>query len=425
MQTPGVSITDMFMRVRAEVMKQTGSKQVPWEASSLVGSFYFTGAPNDAAPAIGSSRIDPTAFELSYWDTIKNSTNADDFKAYLEKYPNGQFAALAKNRISTLDANSKTKESRPDSSDAAVEVAFWDTIKNSKDPEDFKDYLTRYPKGQFAGVAQRRLGALANVVRTENLPSSGTSDASKSTNAPAKPLQNQYGIELVYIPPGEFIMGADNDETNERPAHRVTISNAFYIGRYEVTQAQWQAVMGKNPSYFKDNDKLPVEMVSWKDAQDFIARLNALNDNYVYRLPTEAEWEYACRGGTTTAFAFGDSLSSEQANFDGHFPFGGATKGPYWEKTAPVGRYQPNAFGLYDMHGNVWEWVEDWYSRDYYKASPVKDPTGPATGGQKVVRGGEWYDKAHSLRSSNRESFSSGDRSMGIGLRVVAVLRTH
>jgi formylglycine-generating enzyme required for sulfatase activity len=533
MRVTGISVEEMFKRVRAGVQRQTSGQQVPWESSSLVGNFYF--APPKETNAAGNNSggesrlaVDTGAFELSYWETIKNSTNAGDFKAYLEKYPNGQFAALAKNRISSLEASAKPVESNRASNDSnATELAFWDSVKNSTRIEDFRAYLKKYPNGAFTELANNRMNALETVTREnekaeavrkssvegttwkgdspggdkhyvfefltngefnltwdgkkfktkgkwrqtgdtvfmdysvgfpdstaeaiisgnrmtggwvsgqytkgykftlEKVTTAGASDASNPTNAPAKPkpLQNQYGIELVYIPPGAFIMGADNDETNERPAHRVTITNAFYIGRYEVTQAQWRAVMGTNPKDFKGEkgDNLPVEMVNWKDAQEFIARLNALNDSYIYHLPTEAEWEYACRAGTVTAFAFGDSLSSEQANFDGKFPFGGASKGPYWERTAPVGRYQPNAFGLYDMHGNVWEWVQDWYSRDYYSRSPGTDPQGPPSGGQRVVRGGDWYAKARSLRSSNRESFSPGDNLMGIGFRVAAVLRS-
>ena len=530
MRVTGISVEEMFKRVRAGVQRQTSGQQVPWESSSLVGNFYFasqsaeTNARGNDSGGERRTAIDPAAFELSYWETIKNSSNADDFKAYLEKYPDGQFASLAKNRISTLNSSTKPAESKGAANDSATELAFWDSVKSSNRIEDFQAYLKKYPNGVFAELANNRMAVLETATherekleavkkssvegttwkgdspghdkhyvfeflpngefnltwdgqkfktkgkwrQTENtvymdysigfpdstaeativgntmtggwvsgqytkgykftlekVPTTETNDVSKSAKPTVepKPLQNQYGIELIYIPPGEFVMGADNDETNERPAHRVKISNAFYIGRYEVTQAQWQAVMGNNPSYFKGNDKLPVEQVSWKDAQEFVARLNATNDNYLYRLPTEAEWEYACRAGTITAFAFGDSLSSEQANFDGHFPFGGAAKGPYWERTASVGHYQPNVFGLYDMHGNVWEWVQDWYSRDYYSGSPVADPQGPSSGGQRVVRGGEWYDKAHSLRSSNRESFRPGDRLPGIGLRVVAVLR--
>jgi hypothetical protein len=161
MQVPGVSITDVFMRVRAEVMKQTGSKQVPWEASSLVGSFYFSGMPNDTGAAPATSRIDPTAFELSYWDTIKNSTNANDFKAYLERYPQGQFAELAKNRSATLQPATKPVESKPvPVNDSATELAFWDSVKNSTNVEDFRAYLQKYPNGAFTELAKNRLAPL-------------------------------------------------------------------------------------------------------------------------------------------------------------------------------------------------------------------------------------------------------------------------
>jgi serine/threonine-protein kinase len=172
-------------------------------------------------------------------------------------------------------------------------------------------------------------------------------------------LTNSIGMEMVYVPAGSFIMGSENGDSDEKPMHRVTISSGFYMGRYEVTQAQWQAVMGTNPSDFKGCDNCPVEQVSWDDAQEFIRQMNARGDGYTYRLPTEAEWEYACRAGTTTAFAYGDLLSSEQANFDGKHPYGGASKGVYRQKTTLVGSFQPNAFGLYDMHGNVWEWCQD------------------------------------------------------------------
>lgn len=162
MQVPGLTATEMFMRVRAEVMKQTGSKQVPWEASSLVGSFYFAGGPADsaAAPAINGTRVDPNAFELSYWETIKNSANADDFKAYLEKYPSGQFASLAKNRISSLHPEVKPPERSSPSGGGQAEITFWDSIKNSQSADDYRAYLEKYPEGDFAGLAKRRLAPL-------------------------------------------------------------------------------------------------------------------------------------------------------------------------------------------------------------------------------------------------------------------------
>jgi hypothetical protein len=153
MRVPGLSATEMFMRVRAEVMKQTGNKQVPWEASSLVGSFYFAAGASDPTTPVTEGRVDAAAFELSYWETIKNSQNGDDFKAYLEKYPNGQFAALAKNRISSL----KSTESKAASDSSATELAFWDSIKNSTNAEDFRSYLRKYPEGTFSELARNRL----------------------------------------------------------------------------------------------------------------------------------------------------------------------------------------------------------------------------------------------------------------------------
>jgi formylglycine-generating enzyme required for sulfatase activity len=211
---------------------------------------------------------------------------------------------------------------------------------------------------------------------------------------------------MVLVPAGSFKMGSDNGD--EKPVHDVTISQAFYMGKYEVTQAQWQAVMGSNPSNFK-GDNLPVEQVSWDEAIAFIARLNAQKDGYIYRLPTEAEWEYACRAGTTGDFAGNlDAMAWYDKNSGG--------------KTHDVGAKIPNAFGLFDMHGNVWEWCQDWYHASYIGAPG--DGSAWLSGGEqksRVLRGGSWSSYATYLRSAYRSRITPDYRGSTFGFRVVAV----
>lgn len=221
-------------------------------------------------------------------------------------------------------------------------------------------------------------------------------------------------IELVRIPPGGFMMGSTNGGATEKPVHQVTISQAFYMGKYEVTQGQWQAVMGNNPSNFKDCANCPVEQVSWDDAQKFIQRLNQTNDGYIYRLPTEAEWEYACRAGTTGDYAGNLSEMAWYSENSG-------------SKTHSVGGKRPNDWGLADMHGNVWEWCQDWYHETYYGA-PTDGSAWLSGGEQKyrVLRGGSWLDtNAPNLRSASRNTASPDYRGSYIGFRVVAIARTQ
>jgi formylglycine-generating enzyme required for sulfatase activity len=223
--------------------------------------------------------------------------------------------------------------------------------------------------------------------------------------------RNDIGVEMVWIPSGSFMMGSPDSEVgrgrNEGPQRLVTIRQGFWMGRHEVTQGQYEAVMGTNPSAFETCGKdCPVEGVSWKDAKKFISKLNARNEGLVYSLPSEAEWEYAARAGTTTAFAFGDSLGSTQANFDGNYPSGGASKGPYLGRTTKVGSYRPNAWGLYDMHGNVWEWVEDIYNDGGYTGLPTDGSANTTRGDSslRVLRGGSWNLEGADSRSSRRSS---------------------
>jgi sulfatase modifying factor 1 len=243
-------------------------------------------------------------------------------------------------------------------------------------------------------------------------------------------------MKFAPIPAGTFLMGSPQEEkqrSKDEEQHEVEITRPFYLGVFEVTQKQWRAVMGTNPSSLNrdrvgsDTDDFPVETVSWDDAVAFCEALSSLPEEKAagrkYRLPTEAEWEYAARGGASEyqAFHYGNSLTSTQANFNGDYPYGGAAKGPYLERTSKVGSYEPNAFGLYDMHGNVWEWCHDWYGNDYYKKSPRRDPAGPSEGTSRVVRGGSWDCFAQRCRSSWRNGIEPANRFEYLGFRVVLV----
>lgn len=243
--------------------------------------------------------------------------------------------------------------------------------------------------------------------------------------------------EMIPIHAGTFMMGSpvsekqrDHDETQ----HSVSVS-AFFIGKYLVTQAEWNAIMGLNPSYFRGNNRLPVEGVTWYESIEYCNLISLALDltpcyhyealgsdvrrwpkdwkqqthNHIlcdwsangYRLPTEAEWEYACRAGTTKATAFGDALNSEQANFNGGFPYNDTRKGPNIQRTSIVGSYKPNGWGVSDMHGNISEWCWDWYAA--YPSEKQQDPHGPETQqSQRVYRGGSWFNYGAELRSANR-----------------------
>ena len=222
---------------------------------------------------------------------------------------------------------------------------------------------------------------------------------------PPKQITNSIGMKLVLIPKGTFTMGEGSD------AHEVTLTQPFYLSVYEVTQEQYERVMGKNPSNFKGPQN-PVEEVSWDDAVEFCRKLSELPEEKaagrVYRLPTEAEWEYACRAGTTTKYSFGDSESElgEYGWFDKNSD----------RKTHPVGQKQPNKWGLYDMHGNVWEWCSDWYGG--YPKSAVTDPVGGSTGSARVFRGGSWSCGAAGCRSANRAGSDPSYRGDYVGFRV-------
>ncbi|HVX60689.1 MAG TPA: formylglycine-generating enzyme family protein [Pirellulales bacterium] len=222
-------------------------------------------------------------------------------------------------------------------------------------------------------------------------------------------------MEFVLIRPGSFVMGTDEDndpDSDASPRRRVTLTQPFYLGKYEVTQEQWEKVMGSNPSHFQ-GAKLPVETVSWNACQEFLAKLQARTGRK-FALPTEAQWEFACRAGTSTPWSFGNS---------------DATMGDYaWSRdnsgqtTHAVGEKKPNASGLYDMHGNVAEWCADWYAKHTYSGGVATDPTGPSAGDSRIARGGAWGDDSGYLKCTYRNCSGSDNANEGIGLRCVMLV---
>ncbi|TWI63912.1 formylglycine-generating enzyme required for sulfatase activity [Desulfobotulus alkaliphilus] len=243
-------------------------------------------------------------------------------------------------------------------------------------------------------------------------------EGSFSSNEPR--ITNSLGMTFVRIPAGTFWMGSPHDEParyDNEELHQVEITMDFYIMTTEVTQAQWEAVMGNNPSYFKDcGPDCPVEQVSWEDVHVFIQKLNKMDKTLVVRLPTEAEWEYAARAGTNTPFAFGPCLSTNQANYAGGLPMSGCPTGKNRKTPIKTASLEPNAWGLYDMHGNVWEWVMDIYREDYENLPRVNPFNTKGSG--VIVRGGSWSNYAGNCRSANRITEWTGKRSKTLGFRL-------
>jgi formylglycine-generating enzyme required for sulfatase activity len=262
-----------------------------------------------------------------------------------------------------------------------------------------------------------------------------TDERRKATRAATpESFTNSVGMKLTLIPAGTFVMGSPETEpdrhSDEGPQHLVTIGRPFYMSTHPVTQEQYEAVAGHNPAHFIQaaggGPAHPVESVSWYDAMEFCRKLSSRFEERdagrTYYLPTEAEWEYACRAGTLTPFAFGPSLSSSQANFNGANPYGNAPLGPVRQRTTPVGSFQPNAFGLFDMHGNVWEWCADFYGEVYYGLSPERDPLGPRSGDRRALRGGNWNSAGgKNCRSARRGKDDPTAATPFDGFRVVMI----
>ncbi|MBW4554394.1 MAG: SUMF1/EgtB/PvdO family nonheme iron enzyme [Trichormus sp. ATA11-4-KO1] len=283
------------------------------------------------------------------------------------------------------------------------------TILNPVTPSTFfSTYLQTF---QFETV---KVNAQGQIIKRQN----------REAKYFVEDLGNGVTLEMVQIPGGTFTMGSPEEEAgrfdNESPQRQVRVPG-FFMGRYAVIQEQWQAVMGTNPAHFKGNRR-PVEQVSWDDAVEFCEKLSQKTGK-TYRLPSEAEWEYACRAGTNTPFYFGETINTDLVNYDGNFPYGSAPKGEYRQQTTDVGKFPPNSFGLYDIHGNVWQWCQDVYNENY-QGAPT-DGSAWLNGKEKninVLRGGSWVNGARYCRSPFRVKYACANSPYYVGFRVVAVV---
>lgn len=374
LRQPDADILRVFQRTRAGVVKETGGRQTPWESTSLVGDFYFRGGATVAAtqPLPGRSS------EQIFWESVKDSGDAEEFRAYLRRFPQGEFADLAQNRLNRLQGGAGTQ------------------IAALKPPAP----VVPAPAlgGDLAGMA----------------PGTVFRDCAECP-------------ELVVIPAGSFVMGSPADEQgrydDEGPQHRVTIARAFAAGKFEVTFDEWDGCVRAGGCSHSPSDegwgrgRRPVTNVSWQDAKQYAEWLSRKTGKS-YRLLTEAEWEYAARAGTTTAFSTGPTNNPTQANYDATQAYAGSVTGPYRRQTVPVGSFGANAFGLHDVHGNVWEWTEDCRNASYNGAPSDGSAWTSGDCARRVLRGGSWVSDPRDLRSAFRSYFPTSFRVVGIGLRV-------
>ncbi len=351
---PKLTLNQVFMRVRIAVEKETGGEQIPWEESSLRGDFYFIENIDITLPEQSSNietLVDSNA-EVIFWNSIKDSQNEKYFSAYLNRYgANGIYGEIAKIKVNELKS------------------------------EDTFSTIVSGTKQQIQSI---------NSIFSDN---SATSN----------------GIEFINVAPGCFQMGNDDGRKFERPAHKVCLTQGYNLGKYEVTQFQWEKVMDNNPSYFKGRNK-PVEQISWDDVQKFISLLGQLTGQQ-FRLPTEAEWEYACRSGGKNQINCGSDNGNSVAWYNDNSK----------SMTHNVGQKQANDLGFYDMSGNVWEWVQDRYDPEFYNHSPKNNPNGPLDGSYRTFRGGGWNNDFNYLHSSGRGFSTTDGRDYNLGFRLVKI----
>jgi formylglycine-generating enzyme required for sulfatase activity len=395
MEMPGLTVEQVQKRVAAGVKQRSNGRQEPWMEGLLDGDFYFKrGTPASVVPdPVRDERgLKPvaapreTSVEDSYWSEVTRSDDTDSYAAYLSTYPNGLHVADANEY---LERDKRNKEAKA----KLKEDQAWRAAQNANTFAGFAAYLKAYPDGRYVPLARLKQKKLAPSVETGQV----IKDCDECP-------------EMVVIPAGSFRMGSDNGDSDEKPVHDVQVG-AFALARTEVTQGQWRAIMGSNPSHFSScGDNCPVEKVSWDDAKDYVRKLSQ-KTGQTYRLPSEAEWEYACRAGGQHQYCGSDSLDS--------VAWYNSNSG---SSTHAAGQKQANAWGLLDMSGNVWEWVEDCWNGSYSGAPTDGSAWTSGDCGKRVVRGGSWYFKSAFARSANRDWNDSTYRSDDFGFRPARIV---
>jgi formylglycine-generating enzyme required for sulfatase activity len=382
LHTPGLSIDDVFTQVAAstqELVGQSGASQTPFKVSNLNAIFYFVPPlPKPRSTDEYDEELDAYQLDIEAYDLACHHNNSKAFKAYLKDFPKGAFKAEAEARLK--DINNGRRE----------EIA-WYRAEKIHTATVYKCYLDSFPSGKFRSIADSVLHAMFPGTMTN-------------------PLVGNF----ILVKGGTFNMGctqqSDICDDDERPPHSVTLKG-YYIGQTEVTQAQWRAVTGDNPAKFNDCEECPVEQVSWDDVQEFLRLLNRRCGGTPFRLPTEAEWEYAARGGhLSQQFSHAGSDDLEEIAWYKH----NAEK-----RTHPVKTKKPNELGLYDMNGNVWEWCGDWFDDYPAKTEVICNPKGPSEGRARVGRGGSWGVDIASCRLVNRGRYAPHSKGPNLGFRLV------
>ena len=448
-QTPGLNILDMFNEVGVQVDHTTDGFQRPWiNYSPLQGKFYFAGKGDPQVASVQlQAPVDEKALDLAYWNSVKDSKDAADFEDYVAQYPDGSFKRIAMRRIAKL----KQTETAALTPTAPAEPAFGISVLDEEmvalktsnvrsEPSTRGQKISRIQAGRAISVLGKTTVAgsewyqvvleygqtgyvFGSLLREQQIavmmpPATLSTPKKKTTEPTAGTFMTPGKVfrdcadcpEMVVIPSGSFKMGLyegdEDNQGNEGPVHKVTVSKEFAVGKYEVTQAQWQAVMGNNPSKFKGANS-PVETVNWNDIKNFVRRLSAKTGKQ-YRLLSESEWEYAARASTTTKYHWGYTFSSSKANNG--------------DSTKTVGSYAANSFGLHDLLGNVWEWVEDCDNFDYDDGPSTEAPRTTGDCSKRILRGGSHHSSPWSMRTTSRVAKTTDIRSDYFGFRIARTL---